>query len=85
MKRYTSLFLILVGIGASVLIQQHLLALSIILLGLFILLSDNSFNDIPPKRESGKYYPPASDIKEYRKENPGTSISQAIKQLIAER
>lgn len=85
MKKYTSLFITLSGIGASVLIQQHLLALSIVLLGIFLLLSDNSFNDTPPKREIGEYYPSAFDIKEYRKENPGTSISQAIKQLIAER
>ncbi|MDO4252112.1 MAG: hypothetical protein Q4C74_02575 [Rothia sp. (in: high G+C Gram-positive bacteria)] len=75
------LSIVLLGAGVSLVLQQHLIALALVALAVFIVASDGSFEEIPPKKERGQPYPSVEEIREYREEHPGASIAQSVEAL----
>ncbi|MDO4252108.1 MAG: hypothetical protein Q4C74_02555 [Rothia sp. (in: high G+C Gram-positive bacteria)] len=75
------LSIVLLGAGVSLVLQQHLIVLALVALAVFIVASDGSFEEVPPRKKEGQPYPSAQEIRRYREENPGVSIARAVEAL----
>lgn len=80
-KNKLLLSIVLLGTGVALVLQQHLAALALVALAVFVIASDGSFEEAPPRREAGQSYPSGDEIRGYREAHPGASIAQAVEEL----
>lgn len=74
------LSVVVLGAGVALVLQQHLAALALVSLAVFVLAADGSFEEVP-RRERGCPMPSVERIRRYREEHPGVSVAQAVERV----